>query len=717
MKSKLPLVFFCLFSITLVSNAQWSIQAPMVNPRGQHAAVAHPNGNIYVWGGFVSPSSPIASLEIYNQASNTWSTGAPLPNPTRGQAFVLGQDNMVYSISGYNTSYLTTVYKYDVVANTWATVPPIPTACWECTGATGPNGNIYVFGGENAMNMLQIYNPTLNMWGSGAPLPVGVRMHSAITAQNGKIYVIGGYNGTSAVNNNQIYDPALNTWSVGAPLPTARNQFGATLGPDGKIYIVGGKTSGFNNQAPFFSNVDVYDPNTDTWTTATALPVAIGETEAVVVNGGVHLVAGTSGSYITSNYRMEVAACTTLAVTTTPSTAICIGQSTNLNANAFGGSPSYNYLWSTGSSLSSISVSPTTTTTYYVTVTDSINCTVVSQPITVSVSPPITLTASGNMAICDGASVQVSAQATGGDGNFTYSWSPNIGSGPGPHTVTPTSTITYMVTVTDGCGTPASPDSVTVTVHPLPSTSFTGTNLTGCTPLVTCFTDMSTVSAGSITQWAWDFGDSSPMSTTQNPCHSYGTPGQYSVTLTTTTNAGCTQSSSFSNYTDAHPVTNAAFNYTAVGPNVYFFDNSPSAVAWNWDFGDASTGNISNPVHNFTAGGQYLVCLTAPNSFGCSDTACTLINVIDVGILEDDADEIAIFPNPVSNELVIRNNVFNYEGQLTVFNAFGEEILSRQIKANTLQLTINVSQLTPGLYFIRTLDKNDNQRISKFIKL
>src|SRR5262249_22127229 len=158
---------------------------------------------------------------------------------------------------------------------------------------------------------------------------------------------------------------------------------------------------------------------------------------AAVVNGGINLIGGTSGTYLTSNYRMEIAACTSLVVTTTPSSAICIGQNASLTATPSGGSPSYTYLWSNGSSSSSINVNPTTTTTYFVTVTDSNNCTVVSQPIIISVSPPITLTASNNTAICNGQSVPISAQATGGDGNFTYAWAPNIGSGPGPHTVTP----------------------------------------------------------------------------------------------------------------------------------------------------------------------------------------------------------------------------------------------------------------------------------------
>jgi PKD repeat protein len=52
------------------------------------------------------------------------------------------------------------------------------------------------------------------------------------------------------------------------------------------------------------------------------------------------------------------------------------------------------------------------------------------------------------------------------------------------------------------------------------------------------FTDNST---GIPTSWSWDFGDGSPVSTTQNPSHSYTAPGVYTVTLTATNAQGsCT---------------------------------------------------------------------------------------------------------------------------------------------------------------------------------
>jgi len=451
----------------------------MTIARGQHGAITHPNGNVYVWGGFIN-GSEFTSLEIYNQATDTWSQGAPIPVATRGMAFALGQDNMIYSFGGYAGGHLNIAHRYDVITNAWTSLASMPVASWECTAATAPNGKIYVFGGENSMNLLQIYDPVLNTWSTGTPLPVMSRMHSAITANNGKIYVIGGWDGSTALPNNQVYDPVLNSWSTGAPLPNPRNQFGSTLAPDGKIYIIGGKFSGGNNTAPFYTNVDVYDPVTDSWTTDFALPVGIGETEAVTINGGINLFGGTSGTYLPSNYRLDLL-CGTLGVTTSASSnIICIGQSATLTAAGTGGTPGYTYLWSTGATTSSISVNPVVTTSYTVTVTDLISCTHVSQPILVTVRPPLQLTASGSTTICCNQQTTMSAIASGGDSNYIYTWTPSIGTGPGPFTVSPCVTTTYNIIVTDGCGSPAAFASVTINVNPLPTLTLTAQSDTVC---------------------------------------------------------------------------------------------------------------------------------------------------------------------------------------------------------------------------------------------
>ena len=61
-----------------------------------------------------------------------------------------------------------------------------------------------------------------------------------------------------------------------------------------------------------------------------------------------------------------------------------------------------------------------------------------------------------------------------------------------------------------------------------PTAAFSGSPTSGSAPLEVCFTDVST---GAPTSWSWDFGDGGATAE-QNPCHTYGNPGAYTVSLT-----------------------------------------------------------------------------------------------------------------------------------------------------------------------------------------
>ena len=75
----------------------------------------------------------------------------------------------------------------------------------------------------------------------------------------------------------------------------------------------------------------------------------------------------------------------------------------------------------------------------------------------------------------------------------------------------------------------------TVTVGPpRPVADFSGTPREGFAPLTVQFTDLS---SNTPTSWNWDFGDGGA-STEQNPSHTYGAAGTYTVKLTATNDAG-----------------------------------------------------------------------------------------------------------------------------------------------------------------------------------
>ncbi len=118
-----------------------------------------------------------------------------------------------------------------------------------------------------------------------------------------------------------------------------------------------------------------------------------------------------------------------------------------------------------------------------------------------------------------------------------------------------------------------------------PVADFIGTPTSGTAPLSVAFTDLT---AGSVTSWSWNFGDGAT-STAQNPTHTYGAVGSYSVTLTAT-GPGGTDSTTKVNYITVSSVPTPGiqdgdFESQSAG-------STPSG-AWTVDFG---TGHVINPA-------------------------------------------------------------------------------------------------------------------------
>ncbi|MFT7541165.1 MAG: PKD repeat protein, partial [Gammaproteobacteria bacterium] len=145
-----------------------------------------------------------------------------------------------------------------------------------------------------------------------------------------------------------------------------------------------------------------------------------------------------------------------------------------------------------------------------------------------------------------------------------------------------------------------------------PVANFIADVTTGVETLSVNFSDLS---SGNVNAWAWDFGDGASAST-QNPSHTYGSPGTYTVSLSATGLGGSDGEvkAGYIVVSNAPPVAEFIADVTTgVEPlTVNFSDLTTGSVnAWAWNFGDGASSTQQSPGHTYGAAGTYTVSLTS----------------------------------------------------------------------------------------------------------
>lgn len=284
-----------------------------------------------------------------------------------------------------------------------------------------------------------------------------------------------------------------------------------------------------------------------------------------------------------------------------------------------------------------------------VTVTPSLNgCQGPPSTYTVTIYPTPVINPIANVEYCPGVATQaINFSVLPGGGSPSFTWfNSNTGIGlagngngsplPSFNTINGGNTAqmgTISVSASlNGC--PAVPVPFNITVNPNPVAAFSNSHLV-CVGSPMSFTDMSSVGTGFIAGWAWNLdGSASSFSTSQNPQYVIQPAGTHSVTLTATTDKGCTASVTQPVYINYIPV--ASFTGGGQGCPILTVNNfadassvtGPAQVAsWSWSFGNGATSNSQtpgiltygnpSPVQNAI----YNVSLTVSSDSGCVSTA------------------------------------------------------------------------------------------------
>jgi gliding motility-associated-like protein len=191
-----------------------------------------------------------------------------------------------------------------------------------------------------------------------------------------------------------------------------------------------------------------------------------------------------------------------------------------------------------------------------------------------------------------------------------------------------TDTITLVITDIYGCTDTMRQEIISSDVTPAGNASLEA----GCPPLAINFTNSSTTSHGTITDYLWNFGDGNT-ATIANSSNIYDSVGTFIVTLTTTNSVGCTTTEAIDTiniFPQPTPSFTVSDTFACTGQDVIFTNNSTGiSTTYLWDFGDGNTSTAINPIHTYATEGTFLVTLNVFDTLSCGSTLTQNITVLD----------------------------------------------------------------------------------------
>jgi len=226
------------------------------------------------------------------QLPDGWTALQPMRQGV-GEAAAVELDGKIYVLGGFDTR--DTVQIYDIATDTWRIGPPLYFGT-DNAGALAIGGKIHVFGGE-ASPSVQVLDVTTETWSLGPDLPYP-RYASVVEWLEGKAHLVGGWSldrtNNISTTSHAVFDPAIPGYVAGgaAPASTARNHaFSGVI--EGKLYATGGRKPGHEGEdAQNVALTEVYDPAFDRWAPLASLPTPRSGGGSAVLDGKLYVLGG-----------------------------------------------------------------------------------------------------------------------------------------------------------------------------------------------------------------------------------------------------------------------------------------------------------------------------------------------------------------------------------------------------------------------------------------
>ncbi|MCB2220736.1 MAG: T9SS type A sorting domain-containing protein [Bacteroidetes bacterium] len=261
----------------------------------------------------------------------------------------------------------------------------------------------------------------------------------------------------------------------------------------------------------------------------------------------------------------------------------------------------------------------------------------------------------------------------------------------------------------------------TIAVRPpvMLTAGFTANATEICEDEIINFTDES---MGNPDSWLWTFEGGDPAtSTDQNPVVAYTNEGQYDVTLEVSNGSGSntvTMTDYISVFGKPTPEVQGPETVCAGHAETYStLYNEGNTYDWEVSGGEIISGaGTSEIVVEWGAAGEGTVVVTE-SSPECEGTSAIFEVLIDpcTGIETNFDWQQRLYPNPAQKEIILDVTDMR-ANRLTILDSKGQSIFYQTLSKTDVQIRIDISSFTQGLYFLCISANDGNDILLKFVK-
>jgi Kelch motif protein/galactose oxidase-like protein len=256
----------------------------MATAREGHTATLLANGRVLIAGGADRVDHAVASAELYDPTTGTFSptgsmtTARAFQTATRlsdGRVLMTGGDPSPWLAPG---PYIASAEIYDPATGTFSPTGPMAEGREWHVATLLSDGRVLITGGVTnaspapSLASAEIYDPTSGTFSPTGSMTTPRAYQTSTLLDDGRVLIVGGLANGRAYGDNptflasaEIYDPTTGTFTATGALATMRAAHTASLLPDGRVLIAAGA---FDAAVTTLASAEIYDPTTGTFSPA-----------------------------------------------------------------------------------------------------------------------------------------------------------------------------------------------------------------------------------------------------------------------------------------------------------------------------------------------------------------------------------------------------------------------------------------------------------------